>query len=118
MSISMEDVRKVLDPEEPNYDAAEALGAQALPHLAQLIRGDDVMLASKATYAASLIQGGSEAVEFAAESDDPVIRVAAAAAAKNLPLQDSQRVLARLMNDQDAGIRKVARASAERRGLS
>ena len=38
------------------------------------------MLASKAAYAASLIEGGSDVVEAAARSDDPVVRVAAAAA--------------------------------------
>ncbi|MDR7161734.1 hypothetical protein [Arthrobacter sp. BE255] len=118
MSVSMQEVRRLLDPEEPNYDASAALGPEALPHLAQLIRGDDVMLASKATYAASLIQGGAGAVESAAESGNPIIRVAAAAAARNLPTQESQQVLARLSDDQDAGIRKVARKSANIRGLA
>lgn len=118
MSVSMQEVRRVLDPEEPKYDAAAALGPEALPHLAELIRGDDEMLASKATYAASLIQGGVDAVASAAESGNPIIRVAAAAAARNLPVQESQRVLARLSNDQDSGIRKVARTSADVRGLA
>lgn len=118
MSVSMQDVRAVLDPEEPNYDAAAALGPDALPVLAQLVRGDDVMLASKATYAASLIHGGSDAVESATESADPIVRVAAASAARNLPEQESKRVLGRLLNDEDAGIRKVARTSADLRGFA
>lgn len=114
MPVSMADVRKVLDPDEPDYAAAAELGEEAVPHLEQLVRSDDVMLASKATYAASLIQGGAEAVDTAAGSEDPVVRVAAAAAARNLPPERAQQVLRRLSDDEDAGIRKVARASANR----
>jgi HEAT repeat protein len=110
----MQDVRKVLDPDEPDYAAAAELGEEALPHLEQLVRGDDAMLASKATYAASLIRGGADTVETAADSEDPVVRVAAAAAARNLPPERAQLVLRRLSDDEDAGIRKVARASARR----
>ena len=42
-------VRKYLDPEEPDYKAAAAaLGAEALPVLESLVRGADPLLASKA----------------------------------------------------------------------
>lgn len=111
MSLSMEDVRRVLDPDEPDYASAAGLGADALPHLEELVTGEDPMLASKATFAASLITGGSEAVQTAARSEDPVVRVAAAAAARNLPRESAEQVLRRLSDDDDAGIRKVARAS-------
>ena len=70
MSVSMDDVRKVLDPDEPDYAAAARLGEEALAHLERLARGDDPMLASKAAYAASLIEGGSDVVETAAASED------------------------------------------------
>jgi hypothetical protein len=114
MTVSMEDVRRVLDPEEPDYEAAAQLGPDALPHLASLVAADDPMLASKAAYAASLLEGatGQEVVRVAAQSDDPVVRVAAAAAARNLPAQSAKDVLAGLVTDDDPGIRKVARASA------
>lgn len=114
MTVSMKDVRRVLDPDEPDYAAAAELGEEAVPHLDQLVRGDDVMLASKAAYAASLIQGGAETVGTAADSEDPVIRVAAAAAARNLPREQARRVLRQLTVDEDAGIRKVARNSLSR----
>jgi HEAT repeat protein len=114
MTVSMEDVRRVLDPEEPDYEAAAQLGSDALPHLEALVAGDDPMLASKAAYAASLLEGatGQEVVRVAARSDDPMVRVAAAAAARNLPAQSAKDVLAGLVTDDDPGIRKVARASA------
>ncbi|HET9650017.1 MAG TPA: hypothetical protein VFP34_17540 [Microlunatus sp.] len=114
MTVSMEDVRKVLDPDEPDYAAASQLGEDALPHLEELVRGDDPMLASKATYAASLISGGADAVATAADSADPIVRVAAAAAARNLPSDRAEQVLRRLTEDDDPGIRKVARTSARR----
>ncbi|HSF98851.1 MAG TPA: hypothetical protein VLA55_09180 [Ornithinibacter sp.] len=114
MTVSMEEVRKVLDPDEPDYAAAAELGEEALPHLDQLVRGDDVMLASKAAYAASLIQGGAETVATAADSEDPVVRVAAAAAARNLPPEQARSVISQLSDDGDAGIRKVARNSEHR----
>ena len=116
MAVSMHDVRRVLDPEEPSYEAAAKLGTEALPHLQALVAGADPMLASKATYAASLLEGaaGEDVVRTAAQSDDPVVRVAAAAAARNLPAESASDVLAQLVRDADSGIRKVARASAAR----
>ena len=113
MTVSMQDVRHVLDPEEPDYEAAAQLGVEALPHLQALVAGNDPMLASKAAYAASMLEGdaGQDVVQAAAQSADPVVRVAAAAAARNLPPQSARGVLANLATDDDPGIRKVAQAS-------
>ena len=114
MAVSMEDVRRVLDPEEPDYERAAALCKDALPHLQALDVGADPMLASKAVYAASLIEDNAAAgvVRAGARSDNPVLRVAAAAAARNLPVQIAREILAPLNDDGDPGIRKVARASS------
>jgi HEAT repeat protein len=103
----------MLDPEEPNYEAVGQLGLEALPHLEALVAGDDPMLASKAAYAASLLEGaaGREVVLAAARSDDLTVQVAAASAARNLPAPAAREVLARLLNHDDPGIRKVARES-------
>jgi hypothetical protein len=115
MAVTMNDVRRVLDPEEPNYGAVPALGAGALPHLEALVTGPDPMLASKAAYAASLLDGstGESVVQLAAESSDATVRVAAAAAVRNLPQDSANRMLDTLRSDDDPGIRKVARRSAE-----
>ena len=113
MPLSMADVRAVLDPEEPDYEAAAALGPEALPHLEALVRGSEPMLASKAAYAASVI-GGAQAAETvleAARSDDASVRVAAAAAAANLEASQASNVLETLVGDSDPGVRKVARTS-------
>jgi len=111
MAITMKDVRAALDPEEPDYGEAAKLGSGALPHLEALVSSGDPMLASKATYLASLIKDAKSAaiVEKAARSDDPVVRVAAATAASNLSASSASAVLLDLVTDPDPGVRKVAR---------
>src|SRR4249920_770513 len=113
MAVSMETVRTALDPDEPDYPGAARLGAEALPHLAAIVKSDDTMLASKATYLASLIKSpkSGEIVASAAQSDDPVLRVAAAAAVSNLTPSAASAVLTELVGDPDPGVRRVARMS-------
>jgi hypothetical protein len=113
MAVEMEDVRALLDPEEPDYEAVSALGEDAAPYLDELASGDDPMLASKAAYAAGLVggDGATAAVAHAAEHHDPVVRVAAAAAAANLTSPAASDVLETLVVDVDPGVRKVARSS-------
>jgi hypothetical protein len=110
----MKDVRAALDPEEPDYPAAAKLGPGALPHLESLVSAGDPMLASKATYLASLIKDARSAaiVEKAARSENAAVRVAAATAASNLPAASATTVLLELVADPDPGVRKVARRSA------
>jgi HEAT repeats len=113
MPVTMEEVRAVLDPEEPDYAAAALLGPEALPHLRELVESGDPMLASKAAYAAGMIDG-DEAVEVlreAARSDEPTVRVAAAASVANLGADTSAELLEGLVADDDPGVRKVARAA-------
>ena len=111
MAVTMKQVRAVLDPEEPDYQKAARLGADALPHLEALVGAGDTMLASKAAYAASLIKDerAEAVVRMAAQSADPAVRVAAAAAAANMPTAESSNVLLELVGDPDPGVRKVAR---------
>ncbi|MDQ0000581.1 HEAT repeat domain-containing protein [Pseudarthrobacter sulfonivorans] len=113
MSITMEAVLKVLEPDEPNYDKAASLGPDALPHLRSLVQGNDPMLAAKAAYAASLLEGdqGKDVVAAAAQSETASVRVAAAAAANNLPSESAAEVLMDLVDDDDSGVRKVALSS-------
>ncbi|MGH3117327.1 MAG: HEAT repeat domain-containing protein [Gaiellales bacterium] len=112
MAVTMKEVREALDPEEPNYQQAAALGPEALPHVEALVSSGDPMLASKATYLASLIEDAraAEVVKKAARSTDPVVRVAAAAAASNLGSAGASDVLHELASDPDPGVRKVARS--------
>lgn len=114
MPVSMQQVRAFLDTEEPNYLKASQLGSGALPHIIKLLKEADPLLASKATYLASLISDiGSEAIlKEAAKSTYPEVRIAAAAGARNLNSQAASDILLGLLDDQDIGVRKVALKSA------
>src|SRR5262245_37508689 len=113
MPVTMDEVRAVLDPEEPDYAAAALLGPEALPHLRALVESGDPMLASKAAYAAGVIDGDEavDVVREAAQSDEPTVRIAAAATVPNLGSDASAELLEGLVADDDPGVRKVARAA-------
>ena len=110
MAVTMEEVRAELERDEPDYARAAGLGPEALPHVEELARGDDTMLATKAVYLAGLIQDDRAAklLAEAATADDPRVRVAAAAAARNVEAERASEVLAPLVADGDIGVRKVA----------
>jgi HEAT repeat protein len=114
MSVTMNDVRQFLDAEEVDYQAASLLGPDALPLLDELVRGDDPMLASKATYLASLIPGEGQAAILAeaASSGDATVRVAAATGLANLDEEAAAPLADGLLADADVGVRKQAVRSA------
>ena len=86
MAVTMQDVIRQLDREEPDYAQAARLGSDALPYLRELIEGDNLTLAAKATSLAGAINAdeSGDVLETAARHSDPVVRVAAAASARNL----------------------------------
>jgi hypothetical protein len=106
----MEQVRAALNLDEPNYAQAATMGPGALPHLASLIRGIDPGLASKAASLAGMIQGAESVnvLEQAANHADPRVRIAAAAACRNLGDADASHILSSLVRDADIGVQKVA----------
>lgn len=114
MPVTMDDVRAVLTGEEVDYTSAAGLGPEALPHLEELVRSADPLLASKATYLASLIRDGRSVpiIELAAQRPEPAIRVAAAAGLTNLQEQEASPLMGLLIEDGDVGVRKVALKSA------
>lgn len=114
MAVTMVQVRAVLDPDEPDYGQAAKLGPEALLHLEKLVKEADALLASKAAYLAALIQDerSVRVVKEAALREDPIVRVAAAAAARYLPCTPVSDILIPLVNDKDAGVQRVALESA------
>lgn len=77
MSVTMNDVRARLDPDEVDYLEARKLGPEAAPFLMQLVQGGNLALASKAAYLASMISGDQSmsVLEAAATSKETVVRV-------------------------------------------
>lgn len=114
MPVTMQQVRAALDPEEPDYLQAAQLGSDALPHIENLLKEADPMLASKAAYLASLIPDNRSVIVLkeASQSTYPAVRVAAAAGARNLASLAASDILLGLLDDQDVGVRKVALKSA------
>jgi HEAT repeat protein len=110
MAVTLEQVRRLLMPDEPNYIVAAKLGPQSLPHLRTLVNSKDQMLASKAAYLATLIdhEGAVAVLGDAAKSPSAVVRVAAASGARNVRHPSASGVVSRLLNDKDTGVRKMA----------
>jgi HEAT repeat protein len=110
MPVTMEQVRAALGPDEPDYVGASRLGPEALPYLSQLILSGDPELAPKAASLAGRIaaEGSAEVLQTAARSENPVVRVAAAAAARNLSTEEASAVLFGLVGDENRGVRQFA----------
>ena len=120
MAITMQQVLARLDTDEPDYPALATLGAEAMPHLAVLVRDDDPGIASKAAYLASLIDTDDSVnvVETAASSPHETVRVAAAAGLRNLAPTRAATAAGRLLDDDDAGVRKQALRAVADMGIS
>jgi len=119
MPLTLQEVLKRLDVDEPNYPALAALGPDAVPHLATLVRGEDPGIASKAAYLASLIQSDDsiDVVASAATSANDVVRVAAATSLRNVATSQALPWADRLLDDADAGVRQQAIRSVGRVGM-
>ena len=110
MAVSMEEVRAWLDVDEVDYPgAAAALGPESLPHVRELARGPDVMLASKAVYLAGVISDAETVpiLSEAAQHPDARVRVSAAAGLRHLGVEDAGPLADSLLSDPDVGARKV-----------
>ncbi|MEO7338444.1 MAG: HEAT repeat domain-containing protein [Caldimonas sp.] len=115
MPVTMKQVLAEIDREEPNYPAFEKLGAGALPHLQMIAEAGDPLKAAKAVYAASLI-GGSAALDLlskAADHHDPQVRMAVTQGLQNLAQTAPSELVMKSLNDDDAGVRKLAVRTAE-----
>jgi HEAT repeat protein len=107
VAVTLQDVVRQLNRDEPDYVRAAQLGPEALPHLRQLIEGDDLGLAAKATYLAGIMNAdeSTRLLEIAARHPDPVVRVAAAASARNLT-RITASLAVTFLDDADPGVRK------------
>ena len=116
MVVTKQQIIDMLNPDEPNYREAAKLGPDALPHLDTLVKTADPLLASKATYLASFIQGEQsiDVLKAAAQSEHPEVRVAVAAGARNLSITVVRDVLFKLLADEDIGVREEAMNSLKK----
>jgi hypothetical protein len=118
MALTRDQVRLMLNPDEPNYVALARRGAEILPHLRELIQGGDPHYAVKAAYLATLIDDDRAAalVRTAAASGSAVVRAAAASGLRHTRRAALSDVVMTMLGDADPGIRKLAiKASIARR---
>ena len=118
MAVTLEQVRRLLSPDEPDYRTAARVGPQALPHLRTLVNGPHKMLAQKAAYLAGLIDDdrSADVLADAAKSSSSAVRVAAASGARHLRRPGAAAVVSRLLNDRHVGVRKFAIKAAAKSG--
>jgi HEAT repeat protein len=110
MAVTSEQVRAVLDRDEPDYEEAARLGPDALPFLQRFVESGDPSLAPKAAYLAGRIGDPQAApiLELAAASADSSVRAAAAHGARHLRPEQAEPVLSTLLDDDDPAVRKTA----------
>ena len=116
MDVTMDVVRSLLAPDEPDYQKAKEIGEAALPFLAELVESEDKMVASKAASLAGMIGGhrAADVLERAARHPTVAVRAAAAHGAPNLPQGDAERLLLRMIDDKEPSVSHRAVIAARR----
>jgi HEAT repeat protein len=117
MSVDNNQLRRILNSFEPNYAAITRMGPAVLPALAQLARGSDVGIASRAVYAAGLFNDPRVAgiIAQAARHASALVRLTAADATRNTRAPGVNQTILALTRDSDPGVRKFAIKSAAAR---
>lgn len=114
--VTRDELITALEPDEVDYDRiVRFIGADALPLLPELIDGDRLDLAAKATSLAGLLEGDERlpVLERAARSEHAVVRIAAAASAESVNATEAERLVPLLLDDDEPSVRKLAiRAAA------
>ena len=119
--VTLDEVKKALNVDEPDYvEIANKFGEQALPHLKEIAKSDDILLASKAVYLSGEISNNNISVDImneASKNDKPEIQIAAIAAldtllkkttdAQSINVTSINDMLNSLKNDQDPGVKKL-----------
>jgi HEAT repeat protein len=115
----MSDIKQLLFDIEPDYDQVVDMGPEVVSVLIDVIRQDNPLLASRATYALGRLAAATESSKFpvsiekiadgiqaAARSQFDLVRVAAAVATHGLPSHVAAPVQLLLLEDRDIGVRR------------
>lgn len=110
MTMNMQEIRSRLSSIEGDAQMYVDLGPDEVPLLVELLDDEEAWLASRAVYALTRIATPEAlaAVEAASDSGRHELRVAVAASANLLPSKAADRVLAKLLQDREVGVRKFA----------
>jgi HEAT repeat protein len=118
MSMTREEMQIALSRDEPDYaELAGRLDASDLPLLREFAASEDLMLATKAVYLASLVPGDEAAadiVDAAARSQNELLRIAAASALSNIASERRNGIALTLIDDSSIEIQKLTLRAIER----
>lgn len=108
MAITLEELKRVLHVDEPDYAALARWGRELLPLLEQLAQRAEPGLAAKAVYLASRVPDGdpSSIIAAGAQRSDAVVRVAAASVIARASDQRMADIAVHLVVDADPSIRR------------
>lgn len=110
MAMSMEEIRSRLSAIEGDAQMYVDFGPDEVPLLVELLDDEEAWMASRAVYALTRIPtpDAVAAVEEASDSGRDEVRLAVAVSAKVLPSQAADRILTKLLQDREVGVRKFA----------
>jgi outer membrane protein OmpA-like peptidoglycan-associated protein len=114
MAVSIEQLRRILNADEPDYDGLARQGAALLPQLAQLVNDRNEYVAANAASLAGMI-GDNQAVavlQRAARSASGAVRSATAGALRSVRGPQVAALVATLQRDRDPDVRKFAAKAA------
>jgi HEAT repeat protein len=114
MAISIEQLGRMLNADEPPYYRLARHGATLLPLLARLAQSRNTYIAANAASLAGMI-GTDQALgilQRAVRNPSPQVRTAVAGALWHIRSPQASGIIASLLNDSDKGVRKFAIKSA------
>jgi len=116
MALTTAELTLLLGNEEPNYaEIAAKAGNTSTAAVAELAQSKDTMMATKATYLASLLNDpeGAKIVEKASRSSNQLLRLASASALVNLPEITRNKIAERLVDTDDISLQKLSLAAIQ-----
>lgn len=117
MPFSKEEIIKMINLDEPDYQAiVSKLTPEDIPVLIELTKHENPAIATKAISVLGQMKSDKalQGLNDAVNHPDPVRRIAAAHSLRNLAtLQGSTKMLEKLLDDSDMGVRKFALKTVE-----
>lgn len=108
--MSLEELRQQLSAIEPDENMFRGIGKNDVPLLQQLLNDDEPWMAARAVYALSRISDdrATRILSQTVQDKRIEVRIALATVAAVLPAATATRILTRLLNDQNPGVRQFA----------
>ncbi len=110
MAMSLEELRQQLSAIEPDESMYQGIGSEEVPLLQQLLNDEEAWMAARAVYALGRIKDtqATRILSQTVQHERIEVRVALATTTPLLPAATANRILTRLLSDQNPGVRHLA----------